>query len=157
VHTTTDDTLQDPTTSIPSRCPPLKPINEICRNGKISYYPHPYDCSKFVQCAHQISYVRRCPSNLLWHHQYKTCDWPRNVECCQNSIFSCPPQKPLENICEDGQMFQPHPTHCSRFIRCLNNRPYENYCVNGLLWNVRKNMCDWPDNVTCCPYQYQNY
>lgn len=166
--TTPDDLYPTTPTSLPTKppthptepsapCPPLLPINRICSNPAVTFYPHPYDCAKFVRCASGKPFIFRCPDELLWHQKYKTCDWPQNVKCCYGKEVSrCPPRKPLEYICDDGQLYQPHPTYCSRYVKCINNRPTEQRCGNGLFWNNRREVCDSPKNVQCCRYQFES-
>lgn len=161
--TTLDTTTPEPTTTVPPPtstpdpdrpewCP--KKNAKICnRNDNLQYYPHPHDCGKFIHCDGEKAYKKSCPSGLLWNQENMVCDWPRNVICCnEHDPFRCPPQKSLKNICDDGELFHPHPYSCAHHVVCHQDKPTVIKCHSGLLWNVRDEKCDWPRNVRCCSY-----
>jgi len=41
------------------------------------------------------------------------------------------------------------PTDCSVFYKCNNDEKHKFSCPAGLVFNVDKSFCDWPDNVKC--------
>jgi len=43
----------------------------------------------------------------------------------------------------------PHPTNCTKFITCSNQRKYEMNCPHGLHFNSNLLMCDYPANANC--------
>lgn len=57
--------------------------------------------------------------------------------------------KAAENICANGELYQPHPTDCSKFIQCFNKKPIEFMCQTNFYWNHAKQMCDLAQNVDC--------
>lgn len=61
-----------------------------CASSVDGLYPHPSDCSKFIQCHGGQESQISCPSGLLFNPKIKACDWPANVQCawsiCLNSI-----------------------------------------------------------------------
>lgn len=56
------------------RCPPY--VSGLQR--------HPTDCSKYLQCAHGDTLVRDCGPGTVFNPTVLVCDWPRNVEGCEN-------------------------------------------------------------------------
>ncbi|XP_050400718.2 probable chitinase 10 [Patella vulgata] len=49
-----------------------------CSHGE--YRRHP-ECSKFLQCSHNVLYVHDCAPGLHWSVNKVTCTWPRDANC----------------------------------------------------------------------------
>lgn len=47
-------------------------------------FEHPYDCTKFIQCAHSGVFVQSCGPGTLFNPSLLVCDWPKNVQCNKN-------------------------------------------------------------------------
>ncbi|KAH3863080.1 chitotriosidase-1-like isoform X2 [Dreissena polymorpha] len=45
--------------------------------------------------------------------------------------------------------YYPHPTDCSRYIRCVWGVAHVHQCAAGLLWSQQRQYCDWASNVEC--------
>ncbi|KAK3711290.1 hypothetical protein QZH41_015008 [Actinostola sp. cb2023] len=58
----------------------------FCASKPDGVYPYPKDCGSFYHCSHGISYIKKCPANLRWNQESKTCDWPHNVKCGQGQF-----------------------------------------------------------------------
>lgn len=43
--------------------------------SNIGFYPHPLDCSKYIECGAQSQVVGSCPGGLLFNAILKLCDW----------------------------------------------------------------------------------
>lgn len=52
-----------------------------CPEGGAGLYEHPYDCSKFLNCANGITYIQDCAPGTLFNPILKVCDFPYNVRC----------------------------------------------------------------------------
>lgn len=53
-------------------------IGECSMPGLI---PHPYDCSKFINCENDKAYVQNCAPGTLFNRILKICDFARKVNC----------------------------------------------------------------------------
>ena len=43
-----------------------------------------------------------------------------------------------------------HPTVCSKFYKCdKEGLAYEHNCPDNLLFDAKKNICNWPEEVNC--------
>ncbi|BFZ23645.1 hypothetical protein BsWGS_26684 [Bradybaena similaris] len=51
-----------------------------CSHG-VKFLAHPYECTKFYQCAHMKPFLFTCPSGLYFNTDIEVCDWPSNVDC----------------------------------------------------------------------------
>lgn len=54
----------------------------------------------------------------------------------------------IDGPCEAGE-YRAHPTKCSDYLVCSNNKFITLYCPAGLHWNSRNNHCDWPSSAKC--------
>jgi len=59
-----------PNPSVPLSCP--EP------NG---LFPHPHECSKYLQCDHNSLFTRTCGPGTVFNPLNSVCDWPYNVNC----------------------------------------------------------------------------
>ena len=44
-------------------------------DGRIGYFPYPYDCSKFLECNVGIVRIGQCPATLVFNPNAQACDW----------------------------------------------------------------------------------
>lgn len=54
----------------------------------------------------------------------------------------------IDGPCDAGE-YRAHPTKCSDYMVCSNNKFITLYCPAGLHWNSRNNHCDWPSGAQC--------
>jgi Chitin binding Peritrophin-A domain len=52
-----------------------------CERGASGLFEHPYDCSKFVNCANGVTYIQDCGRGTVYNPMLKACDWPHHVNC----------------------------------------------------------------------------
>jgi Chitin binding Peritrophin-A domain len=52
-----------------------------CERGASGLFEHPYDCSKFVNCANGVTYIQDCGRGTVYNPLIKSCDWPHKVDC----------------------------------------------------------------------------
>lgn len=50
-------------------CPDIRP----CKEKDDGYFPHPYDCSKFIQCQFKKETVLKCQNGLVWSINVNSC------------------------------------------------------------------------------------
>jgi len=99
-------------------------------------YPHPYDCSLFINCYHEEMTVFACPPPLLFDPDLATCNAPGLVDCG----LTCT-DKP------DGP--HPHPHDCSLFIVCFAGELDIYKCPDPLLFDPVVKTCRHPEFVDC--------
>lgn len=49
--------------------------------SEFGLFPHPLDCSKFLNCGHGIMHIQYCGRGTVFNPISKFCDWPENVDC----------------------------------------------------------------------------
>lgn len=52
-----------------------------CENGANGLFPHPFDCTKFLQCDRGHTFLIECFAGTVFNDAAQICDWPRNVNC----------------------------------------------------------------------------
>ncbi|KAL3847631.1 hypothetical protein ACJMK2_018534 [Sinanodonta woodiana] len=50
-------------------CPDIHP----CKGHNDGYFPHPYNCSLFIQCQHNAEKIISCRPGLVWNTSVKSC------------------------------------------------------------------------------------
>ncbi|KAL5005299.1 hypothetical protein ScPMuIL_018755 [Solemya velum] len=96
------------------------------------HYPHPEDCTKFIQCMSDGSAVNLpCAPGLVFDPEKPGCVFP------PNELF-CPDIKPCTDF-DDG--YFAHPFNCSLFIQCEFGKEKVQSCQPGLIWSSKINSC----------------
>uniref|UniRef100_A0A6B2EJ60 Putative trypsin-like serine protease n=1 Tax=Phlebotomus kandelakii TaxID=1109342 RepID=A0A6B2EJ60_9DIPT len=52
-----------------------------CAPGSSGLTEHPYDCSKFLNCANGVTYIQDCGPGTVFNPIFSICDWPHKVNC----------------------------------------------------------------------------
>lgn len=46
--------------------------------------------------------------------------------------------------CRSGEEYIPHPSRCTRYVRCVNGQPNDMPCPGGLIFDYSLKVCNWP-------------
>ncbi|CAH1371910.1 unnamed protein product [Tenebrio molitor] len=65
------------------------PDDPRCIDGNTSFWPHPRDCNKYIECYQGDSYEMACPTNTYFSDEYKKCTNADESECCKNNSSQC--------------------------------------------------------------------
>ncbi|XP_055704303.1 uncharacterized protein LOC129802468 isoform X2 [Phlebotomus papatasi] len=57
-----------------------------CAPGSSGLTEHPYDCTKFLNCANGVTYIQDCGPGTVFNPIFNVCDWPHNVDCGSKSL-----------------------------------------------------------------------
>lgn len=61
------------------------------QDGHISYHPDKLDCTHYYMCEGERKHHMPCPAQLVFNPNENVCDWPENVESCQQHTQAPPP------------------------------------------------------------------
>ncbi|XP_055905735.1 peritrophin-1-like [Eupeodes corollae] len=106
-------------------------------------------CSIFYICnGSGQGLFRRCPNGFYYDLDKGQCRFDEgNKYQCKTNRY------PWGNInpCQvyESEKYFPVPYDCSQFIECDNRRPAILTCPEGLVYNIKLRVCDWPRNVDC--------
>lgn len=53
-------------------------------DGHISYHVDKKECAKYYMCEGKRRHHMPCPVNLVFNPNENVCDWPENVDDCEN-------------------------------------------------------------------------
>ncbi|KAL6449111.1 hypothetical protein ACFW04_000663 [Cataglyphis niger] len=147
-----------------------KLIEPKCPSYLIGLLPHYGDCTKFLQCAHGVTYIMNCDTGTVFNPTIGVCDWPYNVKGCEDTFKSednkrvshtslnpsfgrnkAPYTEVKKITCPmDFTGLLPHPETCKKFLQCANGATYIMDCGPGTAFNPVTTVCDWPYNVPSC-------
>ena len=116
--------------------------------------PHPEDCSKFIECSDGLYMELSCPGDLLFDAISLECTFPESTVC-----FSEPPDTPTpEPFNPEGECPPINPEFvfflkdlydCTVFYKCNWGTPIKFKCPDGLHFNKKLDVCDWPLYAGC--------
>ncbi|XP_065721044.2 uncharacterized protein teq isoform X5 [Drosophila suzukii] len=122
------------------------------------YYLHPFDCTKYVRCWNQQTFIESCTPGEIFSFSNQKCV-PKD-QCKGPSdhveyfIDGPDSQKSLdisENItCPPGSSgLHAHPFDCTKFLECANGQTFVQKCGPGTAFSTVINSCDFANKVDC--------
>ncbi|XP_072394496.1 serine protease svh-1-like isoform X2 [Diabrotica undecimpunctata] len=137
--------IESKTLEIYTKCPP----------GVTGQFIYSASCNQFLNCWKGRGSVQNCAPGTLFNPKSLECDFPEKVECVtgpgSNTIENIRVQKSvLQASCPAGfSGIIPDYFDCSKFINCDNGQENKMACAPGTLFDMNKNMCDYPQSTTC--------
>ncbi|CAG9833034.1 unnamed protein product [Diabrotica balteata] len=137
--------IESKTLEIYTKCPP----------GVTGQFIYSASCNQFLNCWKGRGNVQNCAPGTLFNPKSLECDFPEKVECVtgpsSNTIENIRVQKSvLQASCPAGfSGIIPDYFDCSKFINCDNGQENKMACAPGTLFDMNKNMCDYPQSTTC--------
>nr|XP_034833391.1 chondroitin proteoglycan 2-like [Maniola hyperantus] len=130
------------------------------------------NCNSFYMCSGGQPISKVCPEGLVWSPTKNQCDWSGNVDCGNKTISEPVDDNDNNNENDDDQEIDgpinDNPAeaaaicaqnntngvlvahqNCDEFYICNLNSPVAMRCADNLLYNPRKERCDWPKSVDC--------
>jgi hypothetical protein len=122
----------------------------ICTNVVIDYFPHPSDCSRYIECYQGNSYEMSCQPGLWFHSGLKKCVAPEESDCMG---FTTPPWTTPHPICwgvrPSETVLKPYEGDCRKYWQCIGADMTLQDCPNYLLFDESRQLCDFPETVNC--------
>ncbi|XP_034392850.1 chondroitin proteoglycan 2-like [Cyclopterus lumpus] len=119
----------------------VSPNGNDCHGRPDGQYTNPHDQHSFLSCSGGITYILKCPSNLVYVESINACDYPAQTTGSPNG-----------NDCHgrpDGQYTNPHDQHS--FLSCSGGITYILKCPSNLVYVESINACDYPAQTTASP------
>ncbi|XP_060652585.1 uncharacterized protein LOC132788919 isoform X3 [Drosophila nasuta] len=144
-----------------------------CAPGASGLQPHPYDCTKFLNCANGHTYIQDCGPGTAFSPSLKVCDFKHKVDCganhygenssngyYQQSVAGSGAYDQFGSArlvethstpkCAPGVSgLQPHPYDCTKFLNCANGQTYIQDCGPGTAFSPNLKVCDYKHKVDC--------
>ncbi|XP_055528003.1 uncharacterized protein LOC129720552 [Wyeomyia smithii] len=146
------------------------PADAICDVKSDGVFPHPEECTKFVQCSESITNIVDCQQGEIFNPSIADCSVGNTENCLlldticidqQNGAllnFSFVPGNketceftPLEEMCDHvpfGTIF-PNPYDCTQRVSCSNNINVPDLCLNHTIVE--------PGTLDCVPGDQESY
>lgn len=133
--------------------------DELCES-KI-FIPNTNNCSLFYDCTNKEG--SSCPHGMWFDPNYiddTFCQFPEVICAADNNICDCaeqyPPLPPDPLIEKSVSCMKDNRFHlfsskvnCGRYFICHNDMKYRMECKQGLHFNEKTEMCDYPEVVNC--------
>ncbi|XP_044261620.1 uncharacterized protein LOC123009400 [Tribolium madens] len=139
---------------------PKVEIYKACPRNATGQFVYEASCNQFLNCWKGRGYVQNCAPGTLFNPKTLECDFPEKVYCISG---------PRQSILKSAKVIKqvgcpkefsgliPNYTDCSKFINCVSG--IENFmdCPPGTLFDINKNICDFPYKATCFNGENQKY
>ncbi|XP_039149703.1 uncharacterized protein LOC6737381 isoform X2 [Drosophila simulans] len=131
-------------------------------------YLHPFDCTKYVRCWNQQTFIESCtPGEIFSFSNQKCvpkeqCKGPTDhveylIETTTVTTYESDGPESEKGFGETGNISCPpgasgnhaHPFDCTKFLECSNGQTFVKNCGPGTAFSTTKNTCDHANQVDC--------
>ncbi|XP_017028293.1 uncharacterized protein teq isoform X1 [Drosophila kikkawai] len=133
------------------------------------YYLHPFDCTKYIKCFNQQTYIESCHQGEVFSIPQQRC-LPKDevkkpndrveyliettVTTTHHMTEPIPKEKSLDYAgdisCPPGVSgLHAHPFDCAKFLECANGLTYVKDCGPGTAFSTASGTCDFANKVDC--------
>lgn len=134
--------------------------DKLCDGSKI-FLPNSENCSLFYDCNNKEG--SSCPHGMWFDPNYigdTFCQFPEVICAADNNICDCaekyPPLPPDPLVEKSVSCLKDNRFHlfssqvnCGRYFICHNEMKYRMECRQGMHYNAKTEMCDYPEVVNC--------
>ncbi|EDV95796.1 GH15575 [Drosophila grimshawi] len=143
-----------------------------CPPNAQGYYLHPFDCTKYLNCRNQQTYIESCERGKVFSISQRLCvnrdqlvaaydrvEYPTEMqhEFYQGSdnangrqLYPTEHSLKVEITCPPGaSRLHPHPYDCTKYLNCANRQILMQECRPGSAFNSAKGICEHADQVDC--------
>lgn len=136
-------------------------LADACDASVKPYSPNKENCQQFYDCTNKES--SSCPNGMWFDPNYigdTLCQYPQVICAADNNICDCaekypppPPDELMEDFvsCLKDNRFHLFPSQvsCGRYFICHNEMKHRMECRQGLHYNAKTKMCDYPEDANC--------
>lgn len=126
-----------------------------CRGRPDGFHPHRNGCEWWLNCLGG-SFVAEgsCSDGENFNHNNGQCNSIGSFDCFddfENYYDDVEPIEPDSGCPPNGsnQLVFLESDYCEDFFICLNGQAVPQTCRDGLHWNVKDSICDFPENAGC--------
>ncbi|XP_078477940.1 chondroitin proteoglycan 2-like [Lampetra planeri] len=121
-------------------------VNSVFCQGKADgLYANPLNSHTFYQCSNSLTYLKSCPSTLVFNPAICVCDWPVLHDDATAVTQGITKSQYVVDFCKakvDGMFADPG--NSNAFYHCSNHYTFYKLCQQGLVFNQRLGACVWP-------------
>lgn len=131
-------------------------------------YLHPFDCTKYVRCWNQQTFIESCtPGEIFSFSNQKCvpkeqCKGPTDhveylIETTTVTTYDSDGPESASSLAKTGDISCPpgasgnhaHPFDCTKFLECSNGQTFVKNCGPGTAFSTAKHICDHANQVDC--------
>ncbi|XP_070070652.1 uncharacterized protein teq isoform X2 [Drosophila takahashii] len=132
------------------------------------YYLHPFDCTKYVRCWNQQTFIENCTPGEIFSFSNQKCV-PKDqckgltdhveylIETTTVTTYEANGPEPEKSLDGSGDIRCPpgssglhaHPFDCTKFLECANGQTYIKNCGPGTAFSTAIKSCDFANKVDC--------
>jgi len=122
------------------------------------YYLHPFDCTKYVRCWNQQTFIESCTPGEIFSFSNQKCvpkDQCKGPNDHVEYLIDGPDSQRSLDISEDitcppgSSGLHAHPFDCTKFLECANGQTFVQNCGPGTVFSTVINSCDFANKVYC--------
>ncbi|XP_017770765.1 PREDICTED: uncharacterized protein LOC108558378 isoform X2 [Nicrophorus vespilloides] len=127
-----------------------------CPEGESGQFIYEFACNQFLNCWTGRGLVENCPAGTLFNPNSLECDHADKVKCItgpkNHNLRFIDEEKSATTEAKCPRGFSgiiPHYGDCAKFVKCGNGIAHEMDCPPGTFFDIKTNMCDYPQKVDC--------
>ncbi|XP_030561181.1 uncharacterized protein LOC115762940 isoform X1 [Drosophila novamexicana] len=125
----------------------LQPVNGVveCLSGAGGLQPHPYDCTKFLNCANGQTFVQDCEPGTAFNRLRGDCDHAAQVNCAQSIINpnTYPTTVPSYRLACPVHVYglYAHPFDAKSYLYCDEGHTTIRQCLPNEVFSLSRGYC----------------
>lgn len=124
-----------------------------CIGKDLDYLPHPTDCTKYIECFLEDSYLMTCQWGYYFDPNLKQCVHPDQSSCGKPTTITPPTHSTPHPLCwglrPNQTVLLQYDGDCNKYWKCFGAVLTEETCPAGLLFDTNRQMCDFAEFVSC--------
>ncbi|KAH8335287.1 hypothetical protein KR074_005359, partial [Drosophila pseudoananassae] len=137
-------------------------------------YLHPFDCTRYVRCSNQQTYIEECPQGEVFRISQQRCEPKEQVVEPYDLVSYYFETTIVQSVAVEGHRghgksldgegdikcpaaasgLHAHPFDCTKFLECANGQTFIKNCGPGTAFSTAIGSCDFSNKVDCTGRSY---
>ncbi|KPU78927.1 uncharacterized protein Dana_GF10854, isoform D [Drosophila ananassae] len=140
-----------------------------CPPDSKGLYLHPFDCTRYVRCSNQQTYIEECPQGEVFRISQQRCEPKEQVIEPYDRVSYYIEMSIVQSVAVEGHRghgksldgegdikcpaaatgLHAHPFDCTKFLECSNGQTFIKNCGPGTAFSPAIGSCDFANKVDC--------
>lgn len=140
-----------------------------CPPDSKGLYLHPFDCTRYVRCSNQQTYIEECPQGEVFRISQQRCEPKEQVIEPYDRVSYYIEMSIVQSVAVEGHRghgkslesegdikcpvaatgLHAHPFDCTKFLECANGQTFIKSCGPGTAFSPAIGSCDFANKVDC--------
>ncbi|XP_070135692.1 uncharacterized protein teq isoform X3 [Drosophila bipectinata] len=140
-----------------------------CPPDSKGLYLHPFDCTRYVRCSNQQTYIEECPQGEVFRISQQRCEPKEQVIEPYDLVSYYFETTIVQSVAVEGNRghgksldgegdikcppaasgLHAHPFDCTKFLECANGQTFIKNCGPGTAFSTAIGNCDFANKVDC--------